>query len=112
MDEMRGEEENEAAPATEAHPPILEDDARAVLRQMNARSLKWKELVELAKCPPAPPHIVQPPPLVTMTREKQEHTQCTMRWLHVGKPLRQAEQARPEGAALKDVREGKTHTTR
>lgn len=72
---MRGEEENEAAPATEAHPPILEDDARAVLRQMNARSLKWKELVELAKCffrPPPP--IVHPPPLVTMTREKQEHT--------------------------------------
>lgn len=58
---MRGEEENEAAPATEAHPPILEDDARAVLRQMNARSLKWKELVE-------------PPPLATTTRERQEHT--------------------------------------
>lgn len=33
-----------------------------------------------------------------------------MRWLNVGKPLRQAEQARPEGAALKDVRGGKTHT--
>lgn len=47
MDEMRGEEENEAAPATEAHPPILDDDARAVLREMNGRSVNWKEPVEL-----------------------------------------------------------------
>lgn len=40
---MRGEEEKSSA-ATEAHPPILADDARAVLHQMNPRQLKWKEL--------------------------------------------------------------------
>lgn len=37
MDEMRGEEEKGASAATGAHPPILADDVRTVIRELNAR---------------------------------------------------------------------------